>query len=69
MGNENMQGAALERALKLLQERDDGLSQEELVNMISVFVENMATVAAYLALERDDIRRAWMKKMLYPSSQ
>jgi hypothetical protein len=52
------------QALKLLQERDDGLSHDEQVNIISLFIENTATVDAYLAIEGDSLRRAWMKSML-----
>jgi hypothetical protein len=52
------------QALKLLQERDDGLSVEEQINMIALFVKIPAAVDAYLAIEEDGLRQAWTENML-----
>jgi hypothetical protein len=52
-------------AVKLLQDRDDdGLTQQEQLDMLTLFMTNKAAVGTYLALEKGELRVAWMRKML-----
>jgi hypothetical protein len=52
------------QAIRLLQNRDEGLTQDEMVQMILLFTNKPTAPGTYLALERDDIRKAWMEKIL-----
>ncbi|KAF8482510.1 hypothetical protein DFH94DRAFT_368094 [Russula ochroleuca] len=51
------------RAIKLVQERDDGLSEEE-TSAMTTLLTDVTLANAYLALYDDTIRREWMKKRL-----
>ena len=51
-------------ALRLLQQRDDGLSIDEKVNMVKHLSLNASAANTYLALEDDAIRVGWMKSIL-----
>jgi hypothetical protein len=39
-------------------------SQEEQLNMLTLFMENPASVSTYLAIKEDGPRRAWVKSVL-----
>jgi hypothetical protein len=51
-------------ALRLLQERDEGISDDEKVSFCSILMRSDNAVTTYLALEVDRLRQAWMKQTL-----
>ena len=53
-----------DRALKLVQERDDGFTVEDKVTLISIFEENPGSIDTYLGLVDPEIRRSWISRML-----
>jgi hypothetical protein len=48
------------KALHLLQTRDDGLSQQQKVEIVTIFMKNPDAMATYLDLEDETIRTGWM---------
>ncbi len=52
------------RALKLVQERDDGLLLLDKVKLISIFDEHTSMIDTYLGLTDDELRRAWISSIL-----
>ena len=51
-------------ALRLLQERDDGLDINEKVNMVRYISSTPSAANTYLALQDDAIRVGWMRSIL-----
>ena len=52
------------QAIQFLQEVDDGLSTNDKVKMVSLFMNNIVVADTYLSLTDIDIRRAWLQAML-----
>ena len=52
------------QAIRFLQEVDDGLSTNDKVKMVSLFMNNIVVADTYLSLTDIDIRRAWLQAML-----
>ena len=52
------------RALKLVQERDDGFDVGQKVALISIFEENPTTIDTYLGLTDSELRQAWISHLL-----
>jgi hypothetical protein len=48
------------KALQLLQSRDEGLSEEEMVRVVNIFMRDRDVTGTYLALENDAVRRKWL---------
>ena len=63
-------GTAAQRnqAMQVLQEADDGLSMNDKVKMISMFMQNIVVADTYLSLTDIDLRRIWLQSMLNPAS-
>jgi hypothetical protein len=57
-----------ERALTLVQQRDDGFAVEDKVTLISIFEENPTTIDTYLGLTDKEIRQAWISRSLAKKS-
>ena len=51
-------------ALKLLQERDDGLNLQEIVAVINHLAGNHSAVVTYLALEGGTLRTDWLRPII-----
>jgi hypothetical protein len=52
------------RAQERMQEVDDGLSTDDKVSMIYLFMNNATAADTYLSLNDSNIRRAWVMRML-----
>lgn len=52
------------QAIRFLQEVDDGLSTNDKVKMVSLFMNNIVVADMYISLMDIDIRRAWLHAML-----
>lgn len=53
-----------DRALQLLQDRDDGFDLAQKVTLISIFGENPTTIDTYLGLTDSEIRQAWISRLI-----
>jgi hypothetical protein len=66
----SIERAEATRAIKLLQQSDDGLSREEKDTIVSLFSENEAEVIAYLLIcDNDGLRKEWINVMRSKLSQ
>ena len=53
-----------DKAMQLVQDVDDGLSNEEKVALVSHFMTNAVEADTYLSLVDDDVRRGWICKLI-----
>jgi hypothetical protein len=53
-----------EKATKLLQDRDDGLSVQEKGRLAVIFTTNMTAVRIYLSLESAELRVEWARSLI-----
>ena len=52
------------RAILQLQARETDMSDEDLVEVIAVFEANVSAADTYLALQRDGLRRLYLKRII-----
>lgn len=52
------------RALQLMQQIQDGLSVDDKVALIALFMKDDVAVETYLSLNDPEVRRAWITSML-----
>jgi predicted GTPase len=55
---------AVSKALKMLQQVDDGLSAADKVKVTMAFTEKPVLAEAYLALEEDEVRRGFLHTII-----
>jgi hypothetical protein len=61
----NAEGSAKHReVVKHLQRTDDGLTTTEKLDLLSKFEDNEVYADTYIALEDEDLRRAWINRRL-----
>jgi hypothetical protein len=61
----NAEGLAKHReVVKHLQRTDDGLTTTEKLDLLSKFEDNKVYADTYIALEDEDLRRAWINRRL-----
>lgn len=51
-------------AMQLLQEVDDGLSTDQKIAIVQLFMKNAVAADTYLSLTDADVRRGWIHAML-----
>lgn len=56
--------ARRDKAMRLVQDVDDGLSNEEKVALVSHFMTNAVEADTYLSLVNDDVRQGWIRKLI-----
>jgi hypothetical protein len=52
-----------QEAVRLLQTRDDGLSRKHKIALFHIFTDRHSVAQTYLAIEEDDLRRAWLQEL------
>jgi hypothetical protein len=53
-----------DKAMRLLQEVDDGLSSDDKVIVVASFMNNSAAADTYLSLTDDVVRRGWLRRII-----
>lgn len=55
------QAGAMQRAVRLVTERDDGLDDDDRMIMFQLFANSPTLVHVYLALSNESMRKLWLK--------